>query len=185
MKDWKEYNDAENYLKEAYAKAYEMDEAKRTSQVVGVALIFVFLVAIFAAVMVIIFYPAPAQAAELVDMRIIQHIESRGNAKAVSPVGARGLYQIMPCVLKEYNQYHKVKYSWGQMFDPQKNTQVAYWYLNVRIPALLNYYKLPISTNSVIRAYNAGIRSVVKGYTPRETRIYLTKYNRIKEARRG
>lgn len=185
MKDWKEYNDAENYLKEAYAKAYEMDEAKRTSKVVGVALIFVFLVAIFAAVMVIIFYPAPAQAAELVDMRIIQHIESRGNARAISPAGAVGLYQIMPVALKDYNQFHKVKYNRRDLYNPEINTKIARWLLTVRIPQLLAYYHRPVTTKTCIIAYNAGIRAVVRGYTPRETRQYIIKYNRLREASRG
>lgn len=157
----------------------ERRSADAKTRLVGIGMIIALALLILSVVMV-----AKCRA-EVVDMSIIQKIESNGNPLAVGNAGERGLYQIMPCVLKEYNQYHKVKYSWGQMFDPQKNTQVAYWYLNVRIPALLNYYKLPISTNSVIRAYNAGIRSVVKGYTPRETRIYLTKYNRMKEARRG
>ena len=126
-----------------------------------------------------------ARAAEIVDMEIISRIESRGNPLAVSPVGARGEYQVMPCVLQEYNQFHKVKFSWGQMFDHRINRQVASWYLNVRIPQLLVHYHKPVNTRNVIIAYNAGVRAVVKGYLPKETRAYLVKYNRMKGASRG
>lgn len=42
----------------------ELDNAKSTSKVVGIALILTFLIAIFAAIMVIVFCPRPARAAE-------------------------------------------------------------------------------------------------------------------------
>lgn len=188
MKDWKEYNDAQKHLKDLYSKAglpyegngkYGEDKRRRTEQFIKWASV-IALSFLLGIVLVGI-----ASAAELVDMRIIQHIESRGNARAISPAGAVGLYQIMPVALKDYNQFHKVKYNRRDLYNPEINTKIARWLLTVRIPQLLAYYHRPVTTKNCIIAYNAGIRAVVRGYTPRETRQYIIKYNRLKEASRG
>lgn len=157
----------------------ERRSADAKTRLVGIGMIIALALLILSVVMV-----AKCRA-EVVDMSIIQKIESNGNPRAVSSTGARGSFQIMPCVLQEYNQYHNIKYSWKQMFDHDKNKQVASWYITQRIPALLRYYHCQVTTTNVIRAYNAGIRSVVRNYTPKETRRYLTKYNRLKEDPRG
>jgi hypothetical protein len=47
--------------------------------------------------------------------------ESAGNAKAVSRVGAKGLYQIMD---PTYQDYIKATGDSGDLFDPEYNTRV-------------------------------------------------------------
>lgn len=58
--------------------------------------------------------------------------ESGFNPKAVSSAGARGLTQIMPGALKDYNKTHGTNYSHDDMFDPDKNADVGMWYLSSR-----------------------------------------------------
>ena len=117
--------------------------------------------------------------AEVVDLNTIKQIESAGNPLAVSRTGAIGLYQIMPCVLAEYNLYNKVNLQRVDLFNPLVNEQIAKWYLTKRIPQMLRHYGKAITTTNCITAYNAGIRAVVKGYLPRETANYLQKYARL------
>ena len=47
--------------------------------------------------------------------------ESSGNAKAVSRVGAKGLYQIMDAT---HQDYIKATGNVGDIFDPDHNTKV-------------------------------------------------------------
>jgi len=203
MNNWKKYNkiqqglkrpprDSGEYLRQMYGIGMTDGEWKPQQKtgssrlaVLATAVILTLLITFLILISLLAVNVATAHAAETVDMTIISKIESNGNPRAVSRTGARGEYQIMPCVLKEYNQYHTVKYSWSQMFDRQYNHKVAHWYLSKRIPQLLRYYHKPVTTHNIIVAYNAGIRAVAKGYTPKETRMYLTKYNRLKEASRG
>lgn len=58
--------------------------------------------------------------------------ESGFNPKAVSSAGARGLTQIMPGALKDYNTTHGTNYTHDDMFDPDKNADVGMWYLSSR-----------------------------------------------------
>jgi len=203
MTAWKKYNkiqqelkrpprDSGEYLRQMYGIGMTGGEWKPQQKtgssrlaVLATAVILTLLITFLILISLLAVNVATAHAAETVDMTIISKIESNGNPRAVSRTGARGEYQIMPCVLKEYNQYHTVKYSWSQMFNRQYNRKVAHWYLSKRIPQLLRHYRKPVTTHNIIVAYNAGIRAVVKGYTPKETRMYLTKYNRMKEASRG
>ena len=119
----------------------------------------------------------------VIDMDIIKTIESNNNPNAVSPAGAIGLYQIMPITLEDYNQMNKKKYTAEQLFNPQVNKNIAEWYITKRIPQMLKHYKLPVNTNSILHAYNAGIGNVVKGVLPKETKNYLTKYNQLMATR--
>jgi soluble lytic murein transglycosylase-like protein len=120
--------------------------------------------------------------AEVVDLNIVKQIESAGNPLAVSRTGAIGLYQIMPCVLSEYNTFNKANHSRPELFNPQVNAKIAKWYLEVRIPQMLRHYGKEVNTSNCLIAYNAGIRAVVKGYLPRETANYLKKYARLTNA---
>ena len=115
-----------------------------------------------------------------VDLAIIQHIESNGNVYAYNKASeARGLYQITPICLKEYNNYHKdATISLKGLYEPIQAYKVAYWYLNIRIPQLLKHYHKEVNLNNILIAYNAGIRAVIKGYMPKETRDYIRKYNK-------
>lgn len=120
----------------------------------------------------------PAWAGQ-VDMSIIRKIESNGNPLAISRTGAIGLYQIMPCVLQEYNARNNTKYTRLDLFSPSINTAVADWYMGVRIPQLLKHYRQPLTVENILRSYNAGVRSVIKGYTPKETKNYIKKYKQL------
>lgn len=115
-----------------------------------------------------------------IDLRVIAQIESSNNPKAYNKrTRATGLYQITPICLKDYNQSHKVEYSLIDMYDPKKARIVASWYLGKRIPQMLKHYKQPITIDTILWAYNAGIGLVVKGILPVETQNYIAKYERI------
>src|SRR3990167_6945759 len=98
---------------------------------------------------------------ELIDALIQQ--ESNYNPNAVNKTtGARGLGQIMPPALRDFNRYTKKNYTYDDMFIPHKNREVTEWYLYQRIPQMLRYYKLPINIENVLTSYNFGIGNVKK-----------------------
>lgn len=115
---------------------------------------------------------------QTIDMSIISKIESNNNPLAVSHCGATGQYQVMSCVLKEYNKYHSTYYTMINMRNPISCYKVAHWYLNIRIPQMLKHYHKPITVDYILWAYNAGIGNLLKGIKPRETRNYIRKYHR-------
>ena len=117
--------------------------------------------------------------AELINLQAIARIESGGNPLVVSKVGAVGLYQVMPCVLQEYNTRFRLRLSKNDLYNPEVNTKIASWYLSNRIPQMLRYYKKEVSVKNVLWAYNAGIGNVVKGRLPLETKNYLIKYDKL------
>jgi len=112
-----------------------------------------------------------------VRMDIIRHIESGNNPRAWNKhEDGRGLYQINPVCLKEYNNFHSLKYTKDDLWNPEVNSKIAIWYVEVRIPQLLRHYKQEVNTRNIIICYNAGIRAVLKGYVPVTTKQYLVKY---------
>ncbi len=113
-----------------------------------------------------------------IDMAKIAQIESSGNPMAFNKGSkARGLHQITPIVLKEWNQmFPKSQYSLDQLFNPEVNTQIANWYMHVRIPQMLNAYGMPLTVDNVLGSYNAGIGNIKKGIVPLETQNYIKKY---------
>jgi soluble lytic murein transglycosylase-like protein len=119
-----------------------------------------------------------------INYKIIIDIESRGNPKAISPCGARGLMGIMPCTLKEWNQAHpKQKYNFDQMFNPEINVQVGRWYLEQRVPFFLKYFKIEDTIEHRIASYNCGIGRLKAEedhgkILPKETRNYFVKYEK-------
>lgn len=115
-----------------------------------------------------------------VRMDVIAQIESSNNPKAYnSRTKATGLHQITPICLKDYNIYHKGNtYTMQDMYQPQANKQVASWYINIRIPSMLNHYKHKVTIENVLTAYNWGISNVGKAL-PKETRDYIDKYNKL------
>ena len=117
--------------------------------------------------------------AELINLQAIARIESGGNPLAVSKAGAIGLYQLMPCVLQEYNTRFGLRLSKKDLYNPEVNTKIASWYLSKRIPQMLRFYKKEVSAKNVLWAYNAGIGNVVKGRMPLETQNYLKKYSKL------
>jgi len=99
--------------------------------------------------------------------------ESSGNPLASSVKGASGLMQITEPALLDYNTYTKSQLTMDDMWDEGKNKSVGQWYLAERIPKMLRYYKLPVTTENILWAYNAGIGNVVKGIKPKETINYI------------
>lgn len=119
-----------------------------------------------------------------VDLQAIKQIESGGNPAAYNRTSqARGLYQITPICLADYNQYHKHNQHRDireeDLFDPVVNEKIAAWYLYHRIPALLDHYGLQITTDNILWAYNAGIGKVKDRILPPETREYIQKYKKL------
>jgi soluble lytic murein transglycosylase-like protein len=116
-----------------------------------------------------------------VDIDKVFQIESNNNPKAYNKKsGAIGLGQIVDIALKDYNIMNpQEKYSKEQLLDPQINAKVSNWMLSERIPQMLKHFNLPITTENVLWAYNAGIGNVVKGIKPKETVKYIEKYNAL------
>lgn len=117
-----------------------------------------------------------------VNLDVIVKIESQGRPKAYNRhTQARGIFQITPIVLKEWNQWHpEVHFHTEDLFDPKINAEIARWYLGVRIPEMLNYYHKPITIENVIISWNAGIKYVVlNDRIPDETKNFIEKYKRL------
>lgn len=119
--------------------------------------------------------------AQEIDLNKIITIESAGNPRAYNRYSnARGLCQITPVCLKDYNLFHKVKYSSNDLFTLAINKVIASWYLEIRIPQLLRHYGKEVNTRNILVSYNAGISYVVRNKPlPKETRGYIKKYNRL------
>jgi len=121
-----------------------------------------------------------AMSATIVDIHIIVNIESNGHTDAFNRhSGGVGLCQITNPVLTEYNRKWHTGWNMGDLYNPDLNILVCTWYLEDRIPQLLRHYHIKDTVNNRIWAYNAGIGNVKRGIMPRETRIYIEKYNRM------
>jgi soluble lytic murein transglycosylase-like protein len=98
----------------------------------------------------------------------VMHVESRGNAKAVSPKGARGLMQVMPATASRMG----VKDPIVALDDPVINLRTGAAYLKTLQKRFGNDLDL------VLAAYNAGEGAVMKygrKVPPyRETQGYVT-----------
>jgi soluble lytic murein transglycosylase-like protein len=101
-------------------------------------------------------------------LRAVMHVESRGNAAAVSPKGARGLMQIMPATARRFG----VREPLVELSDPMVNIRTGAAYLKNLQHRFGNNLEL------VLAAYNAGEGAVIKYglKTPpyRETQGYVT-----------
>lgn len=115
-----------------------------------------------------------------INMGILARIESSYNPLAFnSRTKARGLYQVTPICLKEFNQFTNKKYTLNQLFNPRINYEVSFWYINKRIPQMLRYYKKEITVRNILISYNAGISYVVENKElMKETKNYLKKYRK-------
>lgn len=128
-------------------------------------------------VVIIIFIAVVAHADELINMQKISTIESNNNAAIISKGGDYGLFQISKPVLVDFNRHSNIAWQMPDMLNQSNNTEVADWYLNVRIPQMLHYYHKPITIRNIIIAWNAGISYVVKNKRlPKTTINYLRKY---------
>lgn len=122
--------------------------------------------------------PCPA---EEIDLKIIAQIESNNNPLAYNKrTGASGMYQLMPCVVEEYNARHTApKIAFKAVFSPIVAQTIANWYLSIRIPQMLKHYGLKDTIENRLRAYNSGIGMLAKGRYPTETRNYVKKYKKL------
>jgi soluble lytic murein transglycosylase-like protein len=132
------------------------------------------------AVFLLIFHSS-AFAGNRIDLQKIVSIESNGNAKAYNTSSkARGLCQITPICLQEYNNFHSLKYSLNDLFNAEINKTIASWYLETRIPQLLRHFKISVTQRNILICYNSGINTLVKNKTLKaETRNYILKYERL------
>lgn len=118
-----------------------------------------------------------------IDLDALVKVESKGKVNAYNRHSlARGVFQITPIVLVEWNQFHKeVIFHKEDLFDPKVSEEIARWYLSKRIPEMLEYYRKPITLKNILVCWNAGIRAVVVDKPlPEETKEFIEKYERAK-----
>jgi hypothetical protein len=121
-----------------------------------------------------------------VDLNIIKQIESGGNPLAYNrKSGAKGLYQITPICLKDYNRKNKPPVAPSSLFNPANNEKVAKWYITQQIPLLAQKKGIPMTLDNLLIAYNWGIGNLErflqgKAHLPKETANYIKHYNKLK-----
>ena len=81
------------------------------------------------------------------------YVESRFDPSVTSPVGARGLMQIMPATFKDIQKALKTDYTDDDLYDPAVNIRAGTYYLSY-------LYKILGDWELVHAAYNAGIGNV-------------------------
>ena len=113
-------------------------------------------------------------------------IESSGNPYALNErSGARGLMQITPICLKEWNNENLDKYTLDDLYNPVINKRIGTWYMNEKIPTYLWAYNIKDTIENRLIAYNWGIgnlRNYVNGKLknlPYETKRYIKKYREV------
>lgn len=123
--------------------------------------------------------------------KVIQ-TESAGDPNAVNPTsGAFGLMQLMDNgALADWNMMNGQSLTKEQAMDPNINKQIGTWYLQKRIPTMLQQYGLPLSPEYMLMAYNWGIGNLMDWYkgkgqykgkakdyslVPQETKQYVKK----------
>lgn len=139
--------------------------------------VLLFICGVILGLLIVLILVSPA-AAE-VDLSKIAVIESSNNPMAWNKADdSRGMYQITPICLKEWNSFHPDdQYTMDDLWDVGINRRIADWYINERIPAMIKYYGKEVSTRNCIIAYNAGISYVAHDKPlPEITKQYLRKY---------
>lgn len=106
---------------------------------------------------VIALAPALTAAARINDLdplllHAIAHVESRHNAKAVSPAGARGVMQVMPATAQRFGVTDPTR----TLLDPKTNMEASAAYLRILMRRFDSDLRL------VVAAYNAGEGAVEK-----------------------
>lgn len=99
--------------------------------------------------------------------------ESKYNPMAFNKTSkARGLFQVTPIVLKDYNSKTNHNYTEKDLYNPEINTEIAAWSFNKNRTYLKNYGVEPTMEN-LIRAFNSGCGKVRDGLYPQETIEYV------------
>jgi hypothetical protein len=123
-----------------------------------------------------------AFASNNVDIAVIAQIESSNNPDAYNKnSGARGLCQITPIVLKEFNKITGKHYTKDDLYIDQVNLLIADWYVNYRIPAMFKRLHIADSVRNRLIAYNWGVGHLkhMVFLLPKETADYIKKYERL------
>lgn len=129
-----------------------------------------------------------------VDMEVLAQIESSGNPKAFNQrTKARGLYQITPIVLRQYNSEHSAMVTEDDLFNSRVNKAIANWYLDWLFEKCWTVYDTLIAYNWGIGRWRTWRQKVVGGYSlseglsylPKETRLYIRKYNELTIQKEG
>lgn len=116
-------------------------------------------------------------------LRAIAQAESSWNPRAISPVGARGIVQIMPATWAEL----RARYGGpDDPFDPAQNFRLGAHYLR-EIATYLSSQGIPVTIRRVAAAYNGGMGMVTRRYRegrdetgwPLESRNYAAKVARL------
>lgn len=126
-----------------------------------------------------------AWASSDVDMTVITEIESGGNVNGYNRSShARGLCQITPVVLAEYDATFHSHHNVDELYIGQFNLLVGDYYMNFKIPRYLKHYHIKDTVRNRLIAYNCGIRCLVRNRTPpKETIEYVLKYEQAREWR--
>ena len=130
--------------------------------------------------LVVSMYCLVAQAEVCIDLERVKMIESSGNPRAHNTYShARGLYQVTPICLRDWNNYHPNDiHTEKELFNSVVNTKIADWYINTRIPQMLQHYGIEDTVNNRLIAYNAGVGCLIGGRSlPSETVEYIRKYH--------
>ena len=118
----------------------------------------------------------------MIDIYKIFAIESSNNPLAWDKTDdSRGLGQITPGVLNDYNKAHKTNFKPNDLFKEEINTKITDWYANTEIPRLLEAFGIEDTDEHRITAYNAGIgrlSNIIKNNLelPEITSDYIIKY---------
>jgi len=134
---------------------------------------------------------------EEIDIPAIIQIESAGNTYAISEDNCIGLMQLSKSVVDDFNKYSGYKsinsgwyplpisHNCNMLCNGRANKDIGIWYINIRIPQLLKYYKLEDTIEARLACYNAGIGTYLKykqgkiKKLPAETINYIRKYKNL------
>ncbi len=124
-----------------------------------------------------------------IDNEIIIYLESKGNPKEYNKrEGARGLMQIRPIVLKEWNLLNPdKKHTLDDLYNSDINKKVGAWYLNRIETVYLPNLKLEQNLENKLASYNWGIGELSKigdakknfSKLPLITQRYIKEYKRL------
>ena len=90
-----------------------------------------------------------------------------------SSAGAKGKWQVMESVVKDYNKKNKTNYDYNKLTDEQ-NEAIGYWYYNTEIPRLLKKDGLKANEVNKLIVYNSG---------PAKMKQRITDYSFVKDSK--